>query len=226
MNVDSKLFDYRPDLWHSRSMEPERCHHTINHVAEDGFLNGSWTTDSTAVGTRVLCESCGKFYGYLSKLHTPPVRRPVARDSSPGQAGTGSSSCSDLPEAVGQRRDVLPPPAATPEAANKRGSIDFAELRCQVSIRDVLELLEFSPVSRSGSQVRGPCPVHRSRNAKSRNFSVSLEKNTYQCFSKSCGSKGNQLDLHAAATGLPFYDAALSLCDKLGIQVPWKGASK
>ena len=86
----------------------------------------------------------------------------------------------------------------------------------------MLELIDFHPLSRSGSQVRGPCPVHHSTSEKSRVFSVNLAKNTYQCFAKKCGSKGNQLDLYVAASGLPIYEAALELCQMLGIDVPRK----
>jgi hypothetical protein len=132
-------------------------------------------------------------------------------------AETGSSSCSG----------AVPQSAAGPESAGRasrrqevRRGIDYAALRRQVSMADVLELVKFSPVHRGGSQVRGPCPVHRSSRENSRIFSANLEKHTYQCFKRSCGSKGNQLDLYVAVTGLPIYEAACDLCEKLGIEVP------
>jgi len=103
-----------------------------------------------------------------------------------------------------------------------RRGIDYAELRRRVSIGQVLELVGFRPSGRRGGQLRGPCPVHGSRRKKSRSFSVDLERNIYQCFKASCGSKGNQLDLYVAVTGLPLYEAAIDLCDRLSIEVPWK----
>lgn len=219
MNGRSSDFDYRSKLWHSRLMNQGPCDHSVSHVDRAGFLSGSWTTEKTALGTRVVCQSCGKFYGYLEKLKVPPVKVPPSPVAAPSaQEDTGSSFCS------GQDAALPPSSSAAPQAtpARKRQAIDFAELRRQVSISQVLELLRFQPAGRSGNQVRGPCPIHGSSSPKSRSFSANLEKNTYQCFAKSCRSKGNQLDLYVATSGLPIYEAALELCEKLGIDVPRK----
>jgi DNA primase len=97
--------------------------------------------------------------------------------------------------------------------------IRFAELREQIPLRDVLDLIGFVPQRTSGEQVRGPCPIHRSSSPKSRSFSANLKRNIYQCFE--CGSAGNQLDLYAAVTGLPVFDAAVELCERLHREVPW-----
>jgi DNA primase len=96
--------------------------------------------------------------------------------------------------------------------------VDFHELRSQVSIDQVLELLGFVPASTRGDQARGPCPIHGSSSPRSRSFSVDLGKNAYRCFT--CGSKGNQLDLWAAATQQSLYDAAIDLCEKLHVPIP------
>lgn len=82
----------------------------------------------------------------------------------------------------------------------------------------VLELIEWRPNSRRGDQLRGPCPVHQSQGERSRIFSVSLSKQAFQCFK--CEAKGNHLDLYAKVTGLPVYEAALELCERLGIEPP------
>lgn len=100
------------------------------------------------------------------------------------------------------------------------GPIDFAELRRQVTIRQVLELLQWQPVSQHGPQWRGPCPVHRSSSEQSRSFSVNAEKHVFRCFKPKCDAKGNQLDLYALATGLPLLEAAHLLCQRLGIAAP------
>lgn len=97
-------------------------------------------------------------------------------------------------------------------------TIDFVKLKQQVTISQVLGLIEYRPVSMKGPQLRGPCPIHKSSSERSRSFSVNIEKNAYQCFG--CGSKGNQLDLAAEVFGLPLYEAAKELCHRLGIEPP------
>jgi DNA primase len=105
--------------------------------------------------------------------------------------------------------------------------IDFRLLRRQVGMDAVLDLLGFVPAQRRGRQVRGACPLHgrhappttttMSRRCP-RSFSAHLEKNVYRCFH--CGASGNQLDLWAAATGQPLYQAAIALCAKLNRPIP------
>ena len=96
--------------------------------------------------------------------------------------------------------------------------VDFKVLRSEVSIAQVLELLQFVPCERRGDQVRGVCPLHDASSQVSRSFSANFGKNAYRCFK--CGAAGNQLDLWAAATKLPLHQAAISLCAKLGLSVP------
>jgi len=106
------------------------------------------------------------------------------------------------------------------EPQNSRLLLDFHELRSQVSVLDVLALVSWEPVSRKNSQLRGPCPVHRSKNTTSRSFAVNTEKNVYHCFG--CGSQGNQLDLAKALFGKELYATARELCHRLGIEPPVK----
>jgi DNA primase len=96
--------------------------------------------------------------------------------------------------------------------------IDYRQLRAVVSMRDVLNLISFSPTVARGNQVRGPCPLHGSKNLKSTSFSASLAKNAYRCFR--CGAAGNQLDLWMAVTKLPLYEAAEELCRRLDLAAP------
>jgi DNA primase len=97
--------------------------------------------------------------------------------------------------------------------------IDFRTLRREVALEAVLKLLGFVPLQRHGRQVRGPCPIHASKRDGSRSFSANIERNVYRCFH--CGSSGNQLDLWAAATRQPLYQAAIELCEKFHRPVPW-----
>lgn len=97
--------------------------------------------------------------------------------------------------------------------------VNFAVLREQLAMADVLRLLRFVPSRVRGEQLRGPCPVHESRDSRSRSFSVNLRLGRYQCFR--CGSRGNALELWAAARGVSLYAAAIELCESFGIDVPW-----
>ena len=97
--------------------------------------------------------------------------------------------------------------------------VDFQVLRSQITMSDVLNQLGFEPTGRSGSQLRGPCPVHGSGWTRSRTFSVNLMAGRYDCHK--CHSHGNALELWAAVHKLPIYEAAVDLCRVLGRQVPW-----
>ena len=97
--------------------------------------------------------------------------------------------------------------------------IDFRAARARLSLAAVLDLLGFVPRTRCGDQVRGPCPVHRSRSPASRSFAAHLGRNLWHCFR--CGAGGNALDLWAARTRQPLHAAVLDLCARLGRDVPW-----
>ncbi len=93
--------------------------------------------------------------------------------------------------------------------------LDFKQVRSQITIQQVLDLLGFVPVTRSGPRLRGPCPIHASSQPQSRVFSVNLACDRYRCFR--CHSAGTQLDLWAAVHGLSIHAAASDLCQRLGI---------
>ena len=97
--------------------------------------------------------------------------------------------------------------------------VDFQILRTEITMSDVLEQLDFDASSRSGNQLRGPCPVHGSSSPDSRVFSVNLDKGRYYCHK--CKSNGNHLELWAAVTKRSLYEAAIDLCKQLNKEVPW-----
>ncbi len=99
-----------------------------------------------------------------------------------------------------------------------RPAIDFAAVRAAVTMAAVLQLLGFQAASRRGAQQRGPCPLHGSTRGTSRCFSVHLDHQTFHCFK--CGRSGNALDLWTHATQQTPYDAAVDLCQHLGIPLP------
>jgi DNA primase len=97
--------------------------------------------------------------------------------------------------------------------------VDFYRLRQQITMADVLQLLNYEARSRRGDQLRGGCPVHCSSSPRSRSFSVNLSLGRYQCFS--CGSRGNALELWAAVREVSVYQAAIELCELLRLEIPW-----
>ena len=100
--------------------------------------------------------------------------------------------------------------------------IDFRSARLQVRLAEVLELIGCVPARRCRDQVRGPCPVHRSRAPHRRAFAAHLGRGLWHCFV--CGAGGNVLDLWAAVTRQPLHAAVLDLCQRLGRAVPWQAA--
>jgi hypothetical protein len=123
---------------------------------------------------------------------------------------TAASSNIDKADAVHH-----PAPAAADNEDDRW--IDFAHLRSQVTIEQVLKhlgvfhRLRCTPGSRS--QYRGPCPIHAADGKRHRSFSVNLGKQAFRCFHPECGAQGNVLDLWAALRGLPLRQAGLDLMD-------------
>jgi transposase InsO family protein len=117
-----------------------------------------------------------------------------------------------------QRRQAQHEPPQRQATVTDRPAIDFAAVRAALTMAAVLSLLGFQARSSQGAQQRGPCPLHGSTSGTSRCFSANLEQHTFHCFK--CGRSGNALDLWAQATGQTPYDAALDLCQRLGIPLP------
>jgi transposase len=139
-------------------------------------------------------------------------------------------------KAVGHKRDepasevvttaastVAPPPTpvkpAPAAAATARLKVDFAFVRQQVTLAQVLEHLGLLGGLRGrGLQRRGPCPIHSQPDDPQRTFSAHLGKNVFQCFHADCGAHGNVLDFWAAFHHLPLYDAALHLAEAFQVR--------
>ena len=98
--------------------------------------------------------------------------------------------------------------------------IDFQRLRAEISMREVLELLGFIATNGARDQRYGPCPIDLATAKKrDRRFSVNLKTGRFIC--RECGRFGDQLDLWAAATKQPIYEAAVDLCSRLHREPPW-----
>ncbi len=97
--------------------------------------------------------------------------------------------------------------------------IDFNVLRKEITMKQVLDQLGFQPTGRTGQQFYGPCPIHGLPSDRNRQFSVNLTIGRYYCHQ--CHSRGNQLELWAAAKDIPLHNASVDLCHALGRKVPW-----
>lgn len=117
---------------------------------------------------------------------------------------------------------VAEPPVVKPQVSRESSaaSIDFPHLRSQVTMEQVLRHLGyFGRLRGRGQQRRGPCPVHGTKRAKHRTFSVHLGKNVFQCFHPPCTAAGNVLDLWCAVHGLTPYEAARHLAETFDLQL-------
>ena len=86
-------------------------------------------------------------------------------------------------------------------------------------MEQVLNVIRFEPTGRSGDQWYGCCPLHDCTSRRCRCFSVNVAIGRYCCHR--CHRHGNQLELWAAYTGMPLYQAVIDLCRVLGREVPW-----
>ncbi len=125
-----------------------------------------------------------------------------------------------LPTSEDVSLDVCGPPVPAGTAEQGERQIDFAELQRHVSLEQVLEIIGWSYLCRSGANAQGPCPLHESRGEDDWKFFVDLDANTFECRSPGCEQKGNQLDLYAAVTRQSVDQAAVELCEKMRIEVP------
>src|SRR5271154_332320 len=92
----------------------------------------------------------------------------------------------------------IPEPHSSSQPNNHRSImpkskfVDFKAVKAAITMEQVLEhyglLHQFK---RSGDRLSGPCPIHKGSNATQ--FSVSIEKNVWKCFSE-CKHGGNVLD--------------------------------
>jgi hypothetical protein len=109
---------------------------------------------------------------------------------------------------------------AVPPTAAQRPLVDFAFVREQVKISQVLQHLGLvDRMHCRGPQLRGPCPIHGQPTDSSRTFSAHVGKNIFRCFYEKCGAQGNVLDLWAAIHKLPPYEAALDLAEAFGLRL-------
>jgi DNA primase len=89
--------------------------------------------------------------------------------------------------------------------------IDFAAVKAAVTINQVLEhygLMEGLKPAHNGDNLRGCCPIHKGSDPTQ--FSVSLSKNCWNCFSD-CQGGGNVLDFVARMEDVDVREAAIRI---------------
>jgi transposase len=177
--------------------------------------------------------------GQANTSHPEPTPAPVLTgDTAPtsdagaaGQTGNRAAAPAGNATAVGHKRDVpaeevvttaaatlapspLPVKGVPPAGRVARPRVDFAFLRQQVTMEQVLQRLGLLHTLRGrGLQRRGPCPIHAQPGDTQPTFSAHLGKHLFQCFHADCRAQGNVLDLWAAVHKLPLYEAALHLAE-------------
>lgn len=95
--------------------------------------------------------------------------------------------------------------------------IDFAAIKRQVAIRDVLSRYGFLAglKEKKGGSLSGPCPIHGGDKG-SNSFHVDTGKNIWNCFS-ACEGGGNVLDLVMKVEGCSIREASEKLADWFGL---------
>jgi hypothetical protein len=95
--------------------------------------------------------------------------------------------------------------------------VDFDALKERVPLSRVLDLLQWEPTRVTQKQEYGPCPIHAPKMRRSRIFHVN--GNGWYCWQ--CKTGGDVLALWGKLHDLDAHAAALDLCHRLGVRVPW-----
>jgi len=96
----------------------------------------------------------------------------------------------------------------TRKARKSSNWVDFKALKAAVSLKMVLDHYGIE-LNRKGDQLTGSCPIHDGSNPSQ--FSASLTKNAFHCFSSNCGAQGNVLDFVALKEDISVREAALKI---------------
>lgn len=97
--------------------------------------------------------------------------------------------------------------------------IDYPAVRRAVSLAQVFELVRFEPLRDRRGQLRGACPLVGCPSASRACFAADLSRDVWYCFG--CARGGDQLAFYSLATERPLYRATLTLCQQVGIPVPY-----
>jgi hypothetical protein len=160
---------------------------------------------------------------------------PEHRDEGPERKGERQET--DLPrslnnQAAGHKPETEPAKKvvtaarnAEPAIVDEHAFIDFAHLKRQLTMSQILDHLGLASRLRgSSAQRRGPCPLHRG-DGRGKSFSVNLAENVFQCFDADCQKKGDVIDRWAAVHAMSVRQAALDLVRTFDLE-PTPGTEK
>jgi hypothetical protein len=99
-----------------------------------------------------------------------------------------------------------------------RRPIDYVALRSLIPPRAVLDLICWQPTQDRGGISRGPCPLTTQDHHGSRALWVT--QTGYYCHE--CHTHGDAVDLWRRLTDQDVYSAALDLCRRLSLAVPYR----
>jgi transposase len=151
----------------------------------------------------------------------PPVSPQEPPASRPSETQTAAGHKRDNPprKVVTAATGNVEPMVGPVKKGSPQGSIDYAFLREQISLEQVLSHLGYLDRLRGRTAQRyGPCPFHVAKREKSRSFCANLKKHVFRCCHPTCHVQGNALDLWALAHRLPLYEAALDLAATFHLQ--------
>lgn len=155
----------------------------------------------------------------------PHTKPPATENAGPGKGEAEKAASHKVDEAT-ERQEVIAAASSVAQAGGEtspKPALDYAYLRSQIEMRTILDHLGCLETLRGPqAQLRGPCPLHGSSKPGSRNFSVNLEKDIFQCFAPHCQAAGNALDFWASLQQLPLYEAALHLAGTFHLQLTRK----
>ena len=137
-----------------------QCDHTLYHADRQGRLQGSWTEELVLdphLGhrVRIVCWSCGKFYGYL-RDGSSGARQALARAARDQAAATPLQNGGHQNGAQRSVSVAHEPKSTNPNARLRRSEIDCSQPRRLVSMGNVLEIFGYQETAVQGEQIRGP----------------------------------------------------------------------
>jgi transposase len=164
------------------------------------------------------------------------TNQPLVTKAAAGRTGTNPQRTAVTAAAPQTGTRKLPPQSSEDKKAvlenaaaatirNDHQLVDFAELRRQIHMTDVLQKLGLlTRLHGSGPQRRGPCPIHdpQIQHPQAKTFSVHIDKQVFRCLHAECHAHGNVLDLWAAIHNLPLKEAAIHMARAFHISAPAK----